>query len=158
MAINAGTVVDFMELDTSKFTSGLSSAGQQMKQFMNSNNSAETRIQSLGGAMKSVGSTATKALTLPLVGVGTAAVKTGMDFDAQMSKVQAISGATGSDFQNLSASEAAGGMENLASAGFSVNEIMKAMPGMLNLAAAGDVAVVNLVCKCKLSSKTMKIT
>jgi TP901 family phage tail tape measure protein len=154
LAINAGTVAAFLELDTSRFTSGLSSAGQQIKQFMNSNNSAETRIQSLGGAMKSVGGTATKALTLPLVGVGTAAVKTSMDFDTQMSKVKAISGATGSDFKNLreqaiklgadtnfSASEAAGGMENLASAGFSVNEIMKAMPGMLSLAAAGDVDI-----------------
>lgn len=154
MAIDAGTVVAFMELDTSRFTSGLSSAGQQMQQFMNSNNSAETRIQSLGGAMQSVGSTATTALTLPLVGVGAAAVKTSMDFEAQMSKVQAISGATGNNFNKLreqaiklgadtafSASEAAAGQENLASAGFSVNEIMSAMPGMLSLAAAGDVDI-----------------
>ncbi|WP_123053153.1 phage tail tape measure protein [Clostridium sp. JN-1] len=154
MAINAGSVVAFMELDTSRFTSGLSSAGQQMKQFMNSNNSAEARIQSLGGAMNTVGKTATKGLTIPLVGVGTAATKMSMDFGAQMSKVKAISGATGDDFNklreqaiklgadtNFSASEAAGGMENLASAGFSVNEIMQAMPGMLDLAAAGDVSI-----------------
>ena len=63
MAINAGSVVAFMELDTSRFTSGLSSAGEQMKQFMNSNNSAETRIQSLGGAMQTVGSTATTSVS-----------------------------------------------------------------------------------------------
>lgn len=154
MAINAGSVVAFMELDTSRFTSGLSSAGEQMKQFMNSNNSVETRIQSLGGAMNTVGKTATKAVTLPLVGVGTAAVKTSMDFEAQMSKVKAISGATGSDFTKLreqaiqlgadtafSASGAAEGMENLASAGFKTNEIMSSMPGMLSLAAAGGVDI-----------------
>lgn len=154
LAINAGSVVAFMELDTSRFTSGLGSAGQQMKQFLNSNNTAEARIQSLGGAMQSVGSTATTALTLPLVGVGAAALKTSMDFEAQMSKVRAISGATGNDFQklrdqaiqlgadtNFSASGAAEGMENLASAGFSVNEIMSAMPGMLSLAASGDVDI-----------------
>src|SRR5699024_8747955 len=36
----------------------------------------------------------------------------------------------------FSASEAAAGMENLASAGFTVNEIIEAMPGMLDLAAS----------------------
>ncbi|AND84282.1 phage tail tape measure protein [Clostridium tyrobutyricum] len=154
MAINAGSVVAFMELDTSRFANGLSSAGQQMKQFMNSNNSAETRIKSLSGAMNTVGSNATKAVTLPLVGVGAAAVKTSMDFEAQMSKVQAISGATGNGFNKLreqaiklgadtsfSATEAAEGQENLASAGFKTNEILEAMPGMLSLAAAGDVDI-----------------
>ncbi|MFL0197272.1 phage tail tape measure protein [Clostridium sp. WILCCON 0269] len=154
MAIDAGTVVAFMELDTSRFTGGLSSAGEQMKQFMNSNNSAETRIQSLSGAMQGVGSVATTAVTLPLVGIGTAAVKTSMDFGAQMSKVQAISGATGNEFNklreqaiqlgadtNFSATEAAEGQENLASAGFKTNEILSAMPGMLSLAAAGDVDI-----------------
>lgn len=154
MAINAGSVVAFMELDTSRFTSGLSSAGEQMKQFMNSNNSMESRIQSLGSSMQTVGKTATVGVTLPLVGIGTAAVKTSMDFEAQMSKVKAISGATGEDFNklrdqaiqlgadtNFSASEAAGGMENLASAGFKVSDIMSAMPGMLSLAAAGDVDI-----------------
>ena len=66
-----------------------------------------------------------------------------------MSRVQAISGATGKEFDALkqqamelgastafSASEAAEGMENLASAGFNTNEIIAAMPGMLDLAAS----------------------
>jgi len=154
LAIDAGTVVAFMELDTSRFTSGLSSAGQQMRQFMDSSNSAETRMQSLGGAMQSTGSVATKAVTLPLVGIGAAAVKTSMDFGAQMSSVQAISGATGNEFNKLreqaielgadtafSATEAAEGQENLASAGFKTSEILEAMPGMLDLAAAGNVDI-----------------
>ncbi|WP_242951501.1 phage tail tape measure protein [Clostridium kluyveri] len=154
LAIDAGTVVAFMELDTSRFTSGLSSAGQQMKQFMDSSNSAETRMQSLGGAMQSTGSVATAAVTLPLVGIGAAAVKTSMDFGAQMSSVQAISGATGNEFNKLreqaielgadtafSATEAAEGQENLASAGFKTSEILEAMPGMLDLAAAGNVDI-----------------
>lgn len=39
----------------------------------------------------------------------------------------------------FSAKEAAAGMENLSSAGFSVNEITSAMPGLLDLAAvSGD--------------------
>ena len=71
------------------------------------------------------------------------------DFDSGMSRVAAISQATDEELARLrqtakdlgastafSASEAAAGMENLASAGFTVNEIIEAMPGMLDLAAS----------------------
>lgn len=98
----------------------------------------------------------TKYITTPLIGVGVAAAKVGGDFEAQMSRVKAISGATGDTFEQMkqqaidlgaktafSAKESAAGMENLASAGFSAQEIMKAMPGLLDLAAVsgGDVAL-----------------
>lgn len=87
-------------------------------------------------------------------GVGIAAglgmaVKTAADFESQMSRVQAISGATDSEFTKLnetalqlgastskSASEVAIGMENMAAMGFSVNEIMSAMPGVISAAEA----------------------
>ncbi|MBV4450247.1 phage tail tape measure protein [Clostridium tyrobutyricum] len=154
MAINAGTVVAYMELDTSRFSSGLKTAGQQLKQFMNSHNSIENRLKSLSGAMKSVGGTLTSHVTAPIAVMGASIIKTGMEFEKQMSKVQAISGATGSQLEQLkkqaidlgaattfSATEAAQGQENLASAGFSVKEIMEAMPGVLNMAAAGDVDI-----------------
>lgn len=94
-------------------------------------------------------SSAMAPASLAIVGIGAAAVKTGDDYEAQMSRVSAISGATGKDLKSLndqalqlgqdtafSASEVAEGMENLASAGFSTKEIMAAMPGMLDLAAS----------------------
>ena len=121
----------------------------------------ETDLDSSGieKGLKSLGSITAKGLKATTVaitgtatalgGVAAAAVKVGSDFEAQMSRVQAISGATGKEFEQLrqqaiqlgsdtafSASEAAQGMENLAAAGFTTNEIMNAMPGMLNLAAA----------------------
>ena len=105
--------------------------------------------------MKAIGASASSAgnsilmMTAPLIGVGIAAAKVGMDFDAEMSRVKAISGATGEEFDKLnkqaidlgastafSSKQAASGMENLASAGFTTNEIMAAMPGMLDLAAS----------------------
>lgn len=95
-------------------------------------------------------------VTLAIAGVGVAAVKMGDDFEAQMSRVAAISGATGDDLKALtdqalqlgadtaySATEAAQGMENLASAGFSTKEIMAAMPGMLDLAASSGEDLAN---------------
>lgn len=105
--------------------------------------------------MSSVGAGMTKAITLPVVGFGLASMKVSKDFDGQMNRVQAIAGATGKEVSALreqakqlgadttfSAREAAGGMENLASAGFNTKEIMAAMPGVLDLAAVsgGDVA------------------
>ncbi|MBL5012941.1 phage tail tape measure protein, TP901 family, core region [Enterococcus lactis] len=106
--------------------------------------------------MQGTGAAMTKYITTPLIGVGVAAAKVGGDFEEQMSRVKAISGATGDTFEQMkqqaidlgaktafSAKESAAGMENLASAGFSAQEIMKAMPGLLDLAAVsgGDVAL-----------------
>ena len=52
--------------------------------------------------MTTVGSTLTKSVTLPLVGIGTAAVKVAADFQAGMSNVQAISGASAAELEQLS--------------------------------------------------------
>ncbi len=84
--------------------------------------------------------------------VGAASIKVGSDFEAAMSRVKAISGATGREFALLektamqlgkttvfSASEAAEGMQYLAMAGYDATQIVDAMPGVLNAAAAGQV-------------------
>lgn len=110
---------------------------------------AGDKISGFGGKLSSLGNTLTMGVTTPILAIGTAAVTMGNDFEAQMSRVQAIAGATADQMEGLnaqalqlgadtsfSASEVAQGMENLASAGFSVDEIMSAMPGMLDLAAS----------------------
>lgn len=120
-------------------------------------------LQGIGNIAKGAMSIASKAFiggAVALGGLGAVAFKMGADFEQQMSRVQAISGATERELKLLndqalklgadtsfSAKEAAAGMENLASAGFSVNEIMKAMPGLLDLAAisGGDVAMASEV-------------
>ncbi|MDN8817633.1 phage tail tape measure protein, partial [Staphylococcus aureus] len=71
--------------------------------------------------------------------------------EKQMSKVQAISGGTAKDLAKLTeqakelgastsftASQAAEAQNFLAMTGFKTNEIYGAMPGMLSLAAAGQ--------------------
>lgn len=151
MSINVGSAVAYLELDYSQYTSGLMSARQQLAKFTDNTQEAGTRIQSLGGIITGVGTTLTKGLTVPLATVGAGAVKVAVDFEAQMSRVKAISGATGEDFEKLqaqaeelgaatsfSATEAAEGMENLASAGFTTNQILSAMPGLLDLAASDN--------------------
>ena len=112
----------------------------------------EKGLSKIGGLAVKGLSVATGAITgtaTALGAVSIAAIKAGADFESQMSRVQAISGATGEEFEKLknqaiqlgadtafSSSQAAEGMENLAAAGFTTSEIMDAMPGLLDLAAA----------------------
>lgn len=149
MAFDVGTAVGYLDLDTSGFRRGFKSALDDLKSFSNTANTVSGRIYSLGSAFTSAGGSMTKYVTTPLLGVGTASALVGNKFESAMSRVKAISGATGKEFEALteqalelgsstsfSASEAALGMENLASAGFTVEEIMEAMPGLLDLAAS----------------------
>ena len=149
MSISVGEAVGYLDLDMSGFKKGFKTALGDLETFANKAESMGTRMYALGGAMTSVGSSLTKFVTTPILGVGTAAVAVGNKFESAMSRVQGISGATGDELEKLtdqamelgastafSASEAAAGMENLASAGFTVEEIMNAMPGLLDLAAS----------------------
>ena len=78
-------------------------------------------------------------------------ITAGASFEKTMSTVQAVTGASSEDMDKMgklakqmgaetkfSASQAAEGMQYLGMAGFKTNEIMTAMPGMLSLAAAGQ--------------------
>lgn len=127
-----------LQVQASKWTT----AGKSIEEFGN-------KVKNVSDKLDNLGNTLTTTLTLPVLAIGTAAVTTGNDFEAQMSRVQAIAGATGDELEQLtqqamdlgaetsfSASEVAEGMENLASAGFTTSEIMEAMPGLLDLAAS----------------------
>lgn len=104
-----------------------------------------------GDSMVSAGKTLSTRLTLPIAGLGGAVLAAAGGFEKSMNKVRAISGATGEDFDKLrsqakqmgettmfSASQAAEAQSFLAMAGFETTEILGAMPGMLDLAAAGQ--------------------
>lgn len=109
---------------------------------------AGEKLQNIGSSVENVGKkflTVTAAVT----GIGTVAVKTAADFDSEMSKVSAISGATGDDFDQLrakaremgaktkfSASEAASAMEYMAMAGWKTSDMLNGIEGIMNLAAA----------------------
>lgn len=107
------------------------------------------KLEGAGKKLRSIGGSLTKNLTLPLTAAAGFAVKLGMDFEQGMAQVAAVSGATAQEMEAMeaqarelgsttkySALQAAEGMEFLARAGFSANEVMAAMPGLLDLAAA----------------------
>lgn len=147
------SVEALLKATDSGFVKTFKDAQDAVNTFEEESNSMTTAV---GKVMQGTGAAMTKYITTPLIGVGVAAAKVGGDFEEQMSRVKAISGATGDTFEQMkqqaidlgaktafSAKESAAGMENLASAGFSAQEIMKAMPGLLDLAAVsgGDVAL-----------------
>ena len=81
--------------------------------------------------------------------IGTAAIKVGMTFEAEMSKVSAVSGATGDELSSLtdkakemgaktkfSATESAQAMEYMAMAGWKTADMLNGIEGIMNLAAA----------------------
>lgn len=151
VGINAGKITAYLDLDMSGFTSGFKSAGQELSKFKNDSQTVGQKIQSVGNTMSSVGSSMTKTVTTPIVGVGAAAVKASMDFEAGMSNVQAISGATGEDMERLrelalemgaktkfSSTEAADGFSYMAMAGWKTEDMLAGLPGIMYLAEAAN--------------------
>ena len=106
------------------------------------------KLQTVGNKISSVGQKLLP-VTGVVTGLGTAAVKTAADFDSAMSRVAAVSGATGSDFDSLrdkaremgaktkfSATEAADAMNYMAMAGWKTEDMLSGIEGIMYLAAA----------------------
>ncbi len=106
------------------------------------------KLQTVGDTISGVG-TKLLPVTSAVVAAGTASVKTAADFESAMSKVSAVSGATGSDLDALSAkaremgsktkfsaSEAAEAMNYMAMAGWKTEDMLGGIEGVMNLAAA----------------------
>lgn len=121
----------------------------------NQSATAMQKIAATGEKLKDIGDKVSDVgkkflpVTTGVAALGTAAVKTAADFDSGMSRVSAISGATGSDLDALrekaremgaktkfSASEAASAMEYMAMAGWKTENMLSGIEGVMNLAAA----------------------
>lgn len=106
-------------------------------------------LQSAGQKISGVGTRLALGVTAPLVGLGTAAIKTAAGFESSMSEVAAISGATGDDLAALekkakemgettkfSAAESAEALKYMAMAGWKTQDMLDGLEGIMNLAAA----------------------
>ena len=128
---------------------------RRLQQEAATTNTALSKIDVAGQKMEAVGNSIAGAgkkmmgVTTVIGGVGVAAVKTAADFNSAMSQVAAVSGATGKDFDALrnkaremgaktkfSATEAAEAMNYMAMAGWKTEDMLSAIEGIMNLAAA----------------------
>lgn len=149
MSVNVGSAIAYLDLDTSRFISNLSAAKSALQDFASSSNTLSTKFQNLGSSVSSFGSYLTKTVTVPLVGLGTVATKVAGDFESSMSKVEAISGATGDEMSQLrdkaiemgaktkfSAKESADAFTYMAMAGWDAGQMIDGIGGIMSLAAA----------------------
>lgn len=108
-------------------------------------------LRKVGDTMKNIGKDLTMKVTTPIVGLGAAAVKTGIDFEKAMSEVGAISGATGNTFAEMekkamemgsktskSATDSANALKYMSLAGWDAQTSMKALEPVLRLSEAGN--------------------
>lgn len=106
------------------------------------------KMQEVGGKISGAGEKL-MPLTVGIAGVGAAVVKTTADFDSSMSKVAAVSGATGDEFDALrakaremgettkfTAADSAEAMNYMAMAGWKTEQMLGGISGVMNLAAA----------------------
>lgn len=131
---------------------------QELKRLEEQANQSATAMQKIaatGEQLKNVGGNIESAgkkllpVTATVTALGTASVKTAADFEAAMSKVAAVSGASASEMEALtakaremgsktkfSASEAAEAMNYMAMAGWKTEDMLSGIEGVMNLAAA----------------------
>ena len=150
MAVDVGSAVGYLDLDISGFLASLRQANDEAdKQTKNLATKIGGNLSNAGKSLTSAGTTLTKGVTVPIIGAGTAIVKMSADFESGMSKVSAISGATGGDLDALnkkaqemgaktkfSATESAEAFTYMAMAGWKTEDMLNGIDGIMSLAAA----------------------
>jgi len=151
MAVKVGDLYARLGMDTSDFEQGLKSTSRS--------------LESLSDSFVRVGAAMSAAISLPIAGALGASAKTFSDFEASMNKVEALLrdfGNTSPEYlkqfktemddltkltielgqkTQYSSQQVADAMTKMASAGFSAQQIMAGLPGVLSLAASGQLAL-----------------
>lgn len=128
---------------------------KQLEKQASASSVAMQKISAAGESLKNVGDKISGVgqslmpLSTAAAGLSAGIIKTTADFDASMSKVAAVSGAAGDDFDKLrdkaremgettkfSASDSAEAMNYMAMAGWKTDQMLEGISGVMNLAAA----------------------
>lgn len=96
-----GRAVGYLLLDSSGFTSGLSTARTSLQQFVSQSNNFTGRMKALGTAFTSAGASMTRSFTTPLIGLGTLAAKSAIDFESAFAGVRKTVDATEKEYEYL---------------------------------------------------------
>lgn len=147
---SAETSLARYEKQLNKVNLKLESGSTKFEEYSNKAKTASDKLNNVGKKMSKV--------SAGIVGIGTAALVSGANFEESMSKVKATSGATKEEFEKLkkkaeemgaktkfSASESANAMYYMALAGWKTDDMLQGLDGIMNLAAASgeDLATVS---------------
>lgn len=133
--------------DVSDFANKMGTAG-------NAITAIGDKMQAVGQRMQSIGQQWSLYISAPLIALGKTALDSAADFEQSMNVMQQVTGATGDQMATLSkqalqlgkdtvfgAGEAADAQLALAKAGFEVQQVLDATPGVINMAAAADMGL-----------------
>ena len=147
--LDLGSAVGHLLLDTTKWDSGVQGSKEDLGTLTQNTSTAGSKLAGVGNKLGSIGNKLTVGVTMPLVGIGTAAVKTASTFEASMSNLQAISGASAEEMDMLkakaqemgattkfTASESAEALTYMAMAGWDTQSMLEGIGGVMSLAAA----------------------
>lgn len=149
---NVGAATQTTSTQTRTFGNMLQTAFQHIKNAIPDMDTMISSLDAFGKKATTAGKNLSKYITTPLAGLGVYSVKTSMSFEKAMSQVQATMGATKEDMTDLEAAaknmgettqftsiQAAEALNYLALAGYSSEQMIAALPSVLNLAAAGGI-------------------
>lgn len=131
------------------FEGQLEQSQSKLEQFGERIGETGEKFKAAGEKLTSAGKSMSTKITAPLTAAAAIATKVGSDFEAGMSKVGAISGATGDDLASLtekarkmgattqfSATESADALSYMAMAGWKTDDMLNGIDGIMSLAAA----------------------
>ena len=146
MSVEVGSAYATLRVNLNEWDQGLDTAANSLKGY---GNKLQGSMDDVGKKLTSAGKSLTTKVTLPILGIGTAAVKTSMDFEAAMDKVASLSGAQGENFDRLrdkalemgaqtmySATESAEALQYMALAGWDTEDMLDGLEPILKLAGA----------------------
>jgi TP901 family phage tail tape measure protein len=144
--------IEYIVQAVDKFSPTINRIRRSAESTQNKLQNFSRKMTEFGGKAKETGGNLTRSLSLPLGIVGGLAFRTALKFEEAMNQVSAVSGATGKELKSLtnlakelgettqfSAREAANAQRFLAMAGMDTNQIIKALPGTLQLAASSNI-------------------
>lgn len=116
MSVDIGKAIGYLDLDISGFKSGFDEVNESLDKFKNDSDTTSEKFKALGGSLTSIGGSLTKYVTLPLVGIGSAAVASAASFESAFKDMTSSLGATSQE-----ADELKDAMKNVFSEGFGEN-------------------------------------
>lgn len=132
-----------------QFTGKMDVAIKKIESQQKSLNKLGGKMVKTGKQMTSAGKTMSAGITAPVLAIGTASIKTAMEFEYGMDKVKSISGATANEMDLLtakakemgaktkfSATESADAFSYMAMAGWKTQDMLSGIEGIMYLAGA----------------------
>lgn len=88
MAIDIGTAVAYLNLDSTNFNSGITAAESALQQFQNQGGGVVNALGAVGQTMTNIGYDMTKKLTVPLANFGQTAIQNFRDYESAFAGVK----------------------------------------------------------------------